>query len=218
MACECPVCYGDKTSCKLVCGHSFCNACVKAWYFKSEEPSCPMCRRKMYFEGMWKLTDEWIRERVDQKNQEFFGEAFEDIFEEESETESEADSDDSWETWSFDTQEESEADSDDSQEEPNSDWKSDEFYSRYMLAEIVQLQKDYKRAMELGVDFEWYMYNIEYFDVSYEPRVDIFDDIFPHEKNLFVSKYPHTLQNKRSGKRVPSECDTSYTVVFQIFV
>jgi len=211
MSCECPVCYGDKTSCKLVCGHSFCNTCVKAWYFKSEEPSCPMCRRKMYFKGMWKLTNNWIQERVDQKNQEFFGEAFEDIFEEESDsdTESESDSDasdDSWETCSFDTQ-----------QEPD-DWKTDDFYSRYMLAEIVQLQKDYKRAMELGVDFEWYMYNIEYFDVSYEPRVDVFDDIFPHEKNLFVSKYSHTLQNKRSGKRVPSKSDTSYTIVFQVFV
>jgi hypothetical protein len=143
----------------------------------------------------------------------FFGEAFEDIFEEDSESDSESESesdsdasDDSWETCSFDTQ-----------QEPD-DWKTDDFYSRYMLAEIVQLQKDYKRAMELGVDFEWYMYNIEYFDVSYEPRVDVFDDIFPHEKNLFVSKYSHTLQNKRSGKRVPSKSDTSYTVVFQVFV
>jgi hypothetical protein len=207
MACECPVCYSANASCKLVCGHGFCNACVKTWYFKSEEPSCPMCRRKMYFKGMWKLTDEWIQERIDQKNQTMFGEAFEDIFDEESDSESETgsetDSDaseESWETCSSDS----------------SDYK--EFYSQFMLAEIVRLQKDYKKAMELGLDFEWYMYNMDYFDIVYEPRVEVFDDIFPHEKNMFVSKYPHTLQNKRSGKRVPSKSDTSYTVVFQVFV
>ena len=44
---ECAVCYSEVATCKLVCKHSFCKSCVKTWYQKSEEPTCPMCRQQI---------------------------------------------------------------------------------------------------------------------------------------------------------------------------
>ena len=60
---ECPICYSSKCSCTLACGHSFCHGCVKQWYTSTEnEPSCPMCRKSMYFKGMHRVVDQWEKE------------------------------------------------------------------------------------------------------------------------------------------------------------
>ena len=174
---ECPVCYASKVSCMLVCGHTFCMSCVKTWYNKSECPSCPMCRRAMYFKGMSKLVEKWEAERTEKKNEDAFNQAFDEIFDD-----SESDSDDGY----------------DSQEDEDPYYQY--YYSKFMLEEIVQLQKDYQKALELGVDFEWYMENIDYFEIEYEPRVMMYDDVFPHQKNLFVSKYSGALRNNQRGR------------------
>ena len=60
---ECSICYEE---CKgrqkrLVCGHVFCTGCIKEWYFKSEEPACPMCRGPLYFRGF--LSAGWSQEK-----------------------------------------------------------------------------------------------------------------------------------------------------------
>ena len=105
---ECAVCYCNQANCKLICKHSFCRGCVKEWYLSAtEEPSCPLCRHRLYFKGMYKLVKEWEEESFHKKNEEAFAEAFDYIVneesedeEDESESESEADSDIEEGSWS----------------------------------------------------------------------------------------------------------------------
>ena len=186
---ECPVCYNCKATCTLVCNHAFCKECVKAWYYKCDEPSCPMCRRSLYFKGMHKVAQEWDKERSIQKNEDVFNQVFDDIFEEDSEfgsdTESEAGSDsNSWETASHENENENDS-------EPEREYTNRDYYSEYILGEIVLLQKAYQKAEELGLDFEWYYHNSWFFDIEPSRTVYIEDDVFPHFKNLFVSNHKH---------------------------
>ena len=216
---ECPVCYSDKASCALVCGHSFCKDCVKTWYYKCDEPSCPMCRRTLYFKGMHKVVDAWDNERAIKKNEEAFSQAFDDIFDEEDDEEFDSDDDsdvsddesetDSWETTSEVSEMETKV------EVP---WKTDtrDYYSELILGEIKALQKEYQKSEELGVDFEWYHNNWFFFDIEPPGSIIIEDDVFPHFKNLFVSNHKGGLQGKRVGKRVTAKTDTSFTTVFVV--
>jgi len=80
---DCGVCYVNEPRCKLVCGHAFCYQCVKSWYQKSDEPSCPMCRGSLYFRKMRKHLDKWEAEGIDAHNEECFNNALEEIFDEE---------------------------------------------------------------------------------------------------------------------------------------
>jgi hypothetical protein len=226
---ECPVCYCNKVSCTLVCGHSFCKSCVKTWYYKCDEPSCPMCRRTLYFKGMHKVVEEWDDERATKKNEDAFNKAFDEIFfdeesdledeaEAEAEDESDGDGDDS-ESWETDTQ----GSFSDIGEPPvvgddENKWTFQEssFYSNYILGEIVFLQKEFKKAEELGLDFEWYLENSWLFEIEPSRTMYVEDDIFPHFKNLFVSNHKGTVQNKRVGKRVSAKTDTHFTTVFVV--
>lgn len=219
---ECPVCYSDKATCNLVCNHSFCKDCVKTWYYKCDEPSCPMCRRNLYFKGMHKVVDEWDRERALKKNEDAFNKAFDDIFEEdeseysESEPDTDTDSDsDSWETASWDTQEPFPERNPVSRTAWSVNSEKD-YYSEYMLGEIALLQKSYQKAEELGLDFEWYLQNSWFFDIEPSTTVMIEDDVFPHFKNLFVSNHKHSVRNKRVGARVSAKTDTGFTTVFVV--
>ena len=78
---SCAVCMDNVPRCHLVCGHTFCFCCVKEWYFKSEEPSCPMCRRDMYFKGMYKQIDEWEEEKQESIIEEVYSDVFDSICE-----------------------------------------------------------------------------------------------------------------------------------------
>jgi hypothetical protein len=80
---DCSVCYTNEPRCKLVCGHAFCYQCVKNWYQKSDEPSCPMCRGSLYFRNMRCHIDKWEDERVEAHNQECFNNVLETFFDEE---------------------------------------------------------------------------------------------------------------------------------------
>ena len=52
---ECPICFNTVQNCSLICKHSFCYQCIKRWYCqKINNPSCPICRKDMYFKGMYK--------------------------------------------------------------------------------------------------------------------------------------------------------------------
>jgi hypothetical protein len=77
---DCGVCYTNEPRCKLVCGHAFCYQCVKSWYQKSEEPSCPMCRGSLYFRNMRCHLEKWEDERIDNHNEECFNQVFESFF------------------------------------------------------------------------------------------------------------------------------------------
>jgi len=80
---ECSVCYDDiKNTCKLICGHSFCMSCIKKWYLKSEDqPTCPMCRKRLYFKGMHKQEEKWENERRETEIKQVFENGFNMIIE-----------------------------------------------------------------------------------------------------------------------------------------
>jgi hypothetical protein len=72
---ECAVCYSDvKAPVKLVCGHAFCQECVKSWYLKGTGAGCPMCRRPVYFKGFHKIRQDWEFDSWYNQCQEVFGE------------------------------------------------------------------------------------------------------------------------------------------------
>lgn len=80
---ECAICYTETASvCKLTCGHVFCKDCVKSWYKKSTDPTCPMCRRPMYFRGFHKIQEKWEDDAEAEKCAEIYGESIDEAFEE----------------------------------------------------------------------------------------------------------------------------------------
>ena len=187
-----------------------------------------MCRHKLYFKGMYKLERVWEQERIEKMNQEAFNEEFDYIFEEEEsdwETSSENDSESESE---WETDNETEIDpvplTDDEPApvcrpifEMLDSYDEDKYYSDFMLGEIEELQKSYQKAMELGVNFDWYVHNHMFYNFSYEPRYIIEDDVFPHDKNLFVSNYNGDV-TKRCNARVPPKGDTSFVFILNIEV
>ena len=241
---ECTVCYSEVATCKLVCKHSFCKSCVKTWYQKSEEPTCPMCRHTLYFKGLHKISEKWEDERIEKLNEEAFNTAFDAIFEEGSDyAESEEEYDSEWET-SSEYSEESEWDEGDvhilfnntetwesssprsifqfpmSDSESESDSDSSEVESvsgngDYLINSIIKLQTAYQKALKADIDIPYFLEDDNYLFFSIDEGTGTFwvDDIFAHEKNLFVSKHSGMIQNKRTGSRVPPKGDSSFTVV-----
>jgi len=223
---ECAVCYSAVANCTLVCKHAFCKDCVKEWYHKSDDPTCPMCRRAMYFKGMYKVAETWEQERNDKKNEDVFNEAFEAIFEgdefsSDEDTESDAESDVSWETWGGSQMDELDVATDEvtSLEIPITTplWSppsTTDYYSEFLLQEIMELQKDYQKAMDIGMDFDVYLENLEYVFIETVKSGWTEDDNMP--KNLFVSKHKNMIRNKRLGKRIPSKNDMGSTIVVYV--
>ena len=78
---ECSVCYCETANCKLTCGHSFCFSCVKEWYHKCSEPTCPMCRQSLNFKGLHRLEEKWSEEARQQQIDELFGEFVDEVLE-----------------------------------------------------------------------------------------------------------------------------------------
>jgi hypothetical protein len=231
---ECAVCYCEQATCKLVCNHSFCKTCVKTWYQKSDEPTCPMCRHVMYFKGLYKISEKWEDERVDKLNEEAFNTAFDAIFEEGSdysESEEDSDSDSDWETSSeysdWGNWEESNAhllfNDPETWTLPKRDtWSFSSSESEFgngchLIQSIIKLQSAYQKALRTYTDIPSYLEDDNYlfFNIDEGDTVNFIteDDIFPHEKNLFVSKHSGMIQNKRTGSRVPPKGDNSYTIV-----
>lgn len=236
---ECAICYCEQATCKLVCNHSFCKSCVKSWYEKSDEPTCPMCRRRLYFKGLHRVSQKWEEERNDKINEESFKDAFDSIFEEseydeESDGDEEDDSEDGDSVWETDSEDEHETvpvpPAAVQTTEPESawedDWNSDsvtsEKFSKYwsddILEDIKDLEKQYKKAMNFGVTLEEYYDNIDYFEMIEKTMSWVLYSVFAHEKNLFVSNHKNMIQNKRTGSRIPSRNYMGFIVVFLLVV
>ena len=83
---ECPVCFTEvNTTCSLICGHSFCNACVKEWYSKGDAGrTCPMCRKPLYFKGLFKKQAKWDEEYYQNELSQVFADFFDSILDEET--------------------------------------------------------------------------------------------------------------------------------------
>ena len=131
---ECAVCYTNTSSCNLVCGHSFCRDCVKSWYYKSEcDPTCPMCRSKMYFKGMYKIVPKWEEDRLQKVQEEAFAEVFDNIIESDSSSEWSSD-------WSFDTD-----------SEDDDDWFPENWFREdSRMYELIDMQERFKTLMRSG--------------------------------------------------------------------
>lgn len=191
---ECSVCYANKANCKLVCGHEFCRTCVKQWYYKGdgEECTCPMCRAKLYFKGMYKVIPLWEEERFEQKNQEAFAEAFENIIEEFENFEEYSDSDsdsDSWET-------DNDAESDDMLPETY----ISEYRSEMTLEDIMFIQERFNLLNTGGFLIEPEFIENDYYKITTNYKTYFYEDITPDEK--FISKHKGTRQGlKRIGAR-----------------
>jgi hypothetical protein len=228
---ECAVCYSEVATCKLVCKHSFCKSCIKTWYQKSEEPTCPMCRHTLYFKGLHKISEKWEDERIEKLNEEAFNTAFEAIFEEGSEysyseVDSEYSDESDWETSSeneegpttprsvFEFPRSIPSDTSSEVTSKSLDWQSD---GDYLIDSIIKLQAAYQKALKAGIDIPYFLEGDNYLFFSIDNgdtgTFVTFDDVFPHEKNLFVSKHAGMIQNKRTGSRVPPKGDSTFTVV-----
>jgi hypothetical protein len=185
----------------------------------------------MYFKGMQKIVKTWEQERIDKRNEDAFNQAFDEIFEgstiseissEEEETSSE---EEGWETDSdishveetFPVPEATPFEPEPIEEEFNFSWKFN--YSDFILEEIKGLQKDYQKAMDLGVEFDWYLDNFDYFDIEKGNTIIIYYEMsYIIESNIFVSKYPTVLRNKRIGKRVLPKIDQWFTTTTFVIV
>ena len=64
---DCSICYEKDPKCRLVCGHTFHHECIKTWYMKGTNVSCPMCRNNICFRGMFKKREKWENERREQQ-------------------------------------------------------------------------------------------------------------------------------------------------------
>ena len=229
---ECAVCYCEQATCKLVCNHTFCKSCVKTWYQTSgDEPTCPMCRHTLYFKGLHKISEKWEEEKINKLNEDAFNAAFEKIFEDSdsdsdySDSESDSDSDsgsDSWETW-----EESESplpprfiSSESSGSFSSFKVSKEVTNSDYFIMSIIRLQKAYQKALKNAIDITGYLDDDNYleYDIDEENSqiYDLEDDIFPHERNLFVSNHKNMVQNKQKCVRVPSNNDMSFTLIILV--
>jgi hypothetical protein len=195
---ECAVCYCNQARCKLICKHSFCKSCVKDWYYASEEPSCPMCRGRLYFKGMYKVVDQWEQERFDKKNEESFAEVFDSLFEPEDPEEDDPEEDD--------PEEEDPEEEDPEEEDPEGEWNFDE--PDYRLEDIQELQSRFS-ALRTGGFFIEPEFLGDYYTVVSDGATGFYDDdCCP--KNLFVSKHKGTMGNqRRCGARVLGKLDAA---------
>jgi len=197
---ECAVCYCNASNCKLVCGHSFCRQCVKDWYQKGSEQTCPMCRHKLYFKGMYKLLPVWEEERFEQQRDEAFAEAIDQIFAEDEdgdtlmaepmEIDGDLEEDDEEESvWETDSEaESSECNCEICQQEEEEEyegWSWDSSDSR--LSDMADIQDQFNRFFRVGLCPSIFV------QAYAEGAVFVYDQAwwedFPVKKNLFVSKH-----------------------------
>ena len=197
------MCYCNQARCKLVCSHSFCKSCVKDWYYASDEPSCPMCRKRMYFKGMYKVSQEWDRERFDQKNEEAFAEVLENLFEESDSEPVE------WDTDSSDWETDSDAES--------SEWDFELPSADHRLFELECIQERFTILRNGGFFVEPEFLESDYYTVcnTYE---HVWYDNPPIEDRLFVSKHSGVGDQRRCGARVQGKRDSAATDVVVVLI
>jgi len=216
---ECAVCYCNNANCKLICGHSFCHQCVKDWYQKGAEQTCPMCRHKLYFKGMYKVTPVWEEERFYKQRDEAFAEAVDQIFEQsdseaaESESESEDnesdDDSDDWETASEDdwpiklelksVDESVKQEDDDEDDDDESTWSFDMTDRR--LFELADIQDQFNKFSDCGIDPS--MFVQAYAEGAVIENDHGYYEDYENKNMLFVSKYSERPRsNSRIGNRL----------------
>lgn len=231
---ECAVCYCNQANCKLICKHSFCKDCVKQWYLSAaDEPSCPMCRHRLYFKGMYKLVREWEEESIDKKNEEAFAEAFDYIVNEESEDEySESESEDDseidegeeseWEELPWDSEQSvpEEQPSTPSARVPMSNWaydsdsesESDSEINMELgdcrMLELMEIQERFRLLCDNGYDIETELLVNNYYRLFKGCAQEYYEDAFKLGEEIFISKH-QGVQNgvRRCSARIQGKRD-----------
>jgi hypothetical protein len=234
---ECTVCYCSQANCKLICKHSFCRDCVKQWYLNAKDtPSCPMCRKRLYFKGMHKLVKEWSQETYEKQNQDAFGEAIDYILSDESDDEedSETDSD-------YDTQEdeeepeeepelpgpvlslvESDTDSEeDEDEDEGSDWDGEgDMWGNdidYRMVDLLEAERRFKILHGSGFDIDAELLLHDYYNIVANYTRECYEDF--STSNLFVSKHKGAQNGiRRCSKRVQGKRDQALGVDLVIII
>ena len=238
---ECVMCCEHVANCKLICKHSFCKSCVKTWYLKCKtEPTCPNCRHKLYFKGMYKMVKVWEEEAETLLNEEAFNEAVDYVMsfnvdsELDEEETSESDEEETDSFWDSDENEDQTDTFDDRcielvqgetreilnslGEDTESECDFSEFFSSEIISDLIRLQDRYHKALKYGLDIpgvlenDWYWATMR-FGMEYDYTED---DIFPHTKKLFISNHKDTNIRKRTSKRIPPKADASETLIFYI--
>ena len=78
---DCPICYEENPRCRLVCGHAFHRECIKKWYMEGGDTGCPMCRKTIYFKGLYKQKKKWDLERHEKRCSEVYQEFIQQLLE-----------------------------------------------------------------------------------------------------------------------------------------
>ena len=197
---ECAVCFTNNSNCKLICGHSFCSQCVKDWYQKGSEQTCPFCRRNLYFKGMYKVIPQWEEERYYEQRDEAFADACEQVFEA-----MEAEAEDSEEE--YDSQE----DEDEYETVSGSDWDScygdnpcEDFFEceelDERLDELSNIQDEFNRFSHFGYDPSVFVQ--AYAEGAILDYPTVFYEDYPTKDYMFVSKYgPKPVGTRRIAAR-----------------
>lgn len=234
---ECSVCYCSQANCKLICKHSFCRDCVKQWYLNAKDtPSCPMCRKRLYFKGMHKFTKEWSEETYEKQNQDAFGEAIDYILSDESEEEGSEGSEE-YSDSEYDTQEdedepeevpgpvlslvESESDTDSSEDE-ESNWDGEDggdwgLPIDYRMVDLLEAERRFKILRDSGHGIEAELLVADYYNIVANYTRECYEDFT--KGDLFISKHQGAQNGiRRCSKRVQGKRDQALGVDLVVII
>jgi len=146
-----------------------------------------MCRKRLYFKGMYKVLDEWEQERIDLIEQQAFEEVFEEVLEEAFESDPDLSEDDEVDSWN----DEDWGDDEDSWND-DEDWDLDPPPGQQFMENIRYIQERFQLLRDSGLtvnsellDDTWYELFRSYQHVFYENSVWL-------EKGLYHSRYKGT--------------------------
>lgn len=193
-----------------------------------------MCRKRLYFKGMHKLTKEWSQETYEKQNQDAFGEAINYILSDESDEEEHGEETDS----DYDTQEDEDEDEEpelpgpvlslvesdtDSEEDEDgeSDWGGDDDMwgndIDYRMVDLLEAERRFKILHESGFDIDAELLLHEYYNIVKDYTRECYEDF--STSNLFISKHKGAQNGiRRCSKRVQGKRDQALGVDLVIII
>ena len=91
-----------------------------------------------------------------------------------------------------------------------------------IMEQLKELQRRFHKLVELGANVDHYLMNDEFWENGGEftfrnPSTVKYLDVFPHERDIFVSKYSGHVKMQRNAKRVLAP-SPSFLIVLFVFV
>ena len=182
---ECSVCYCETGSaCKLACGHTFCNGCIKTWYMKGTGSGCPMCRRPIYFKGFGKVREQWEAEAWETRCAEVIDQALTSAIEE---------------AFEFCTEE-------------GVGRRFRRMIMEGLMDDLCDVEKTARFLMSHDVSPDeleyWLLETDEYFSDRSVGKYKWIDE----PEKAFATRYPKIEQGAQAGKRARARVDEWYTI------